>query len=74
MCIDAPESGTISLSSGLRIDGAGGHQFSDGQKNAALFVSFSFRILLAQLSRCFTGTSVLAIPSFLETDPQILED
>ena len=32
MCIDAPESTTNSRSSGLRVDGAGRHQFSEGGK------------------------------------------
>ena len=36
ICIDAPESTTNSLSSGLRVD-AGRHLFSEGEKNAALF-------------------------------------
>ena len=38
ICIDAPESTTNSLSSGLRVDGAGRHLFSEGEKNAALFL------------------------------------
>ena len=42
MCIDAPESTTNSLSSGLRVDGAGRHQFSEGEKNAVLCFSFNF--------------------------------
>ena len=42
MCIDAPESTTNSRSSGSRFDGAGRHQFSEGEKNAALFFSFYF--------------------------------
>ena len=33
MCIDAPESTTNSRSSGFRFDGAGRHQFSEGEKN-----------------------------------------
>ena len=37
MCIDAPESTTNSLSSGLTVDGEGRHHFSEGEKNAALF-------------------------------------
>ena len=49
MCIDAPESTTNARSSGLRFDGAGRHQFSEGQKNDALFFSFNFRTLLASL-------------------------
>ena len=40
-CIDAPESTTNSLSSGLRVD-AGRHLFSEGEKNVALSCSFSF--------------------------------
>ena len=34
MCIDAQESTTNYVSSGLRGDGAGRHQFSEGEKNA----------------------------------------
>ena len=49
MCIDAPESTTNSLSSSLRLDGAGRHQFSEGEKNVALFFSFNFKTLLASL-------------------------
>ena len=47
MCIDAPESKTNSLSSGLRVDGAGKHQFSEFEKNAALCFFFNFRMLLS---------------------------
>ena len=47
MCIDAPESTTNSLSSGLLVDGEGRHLFSEGEKNAALCFSMSFRIHLA---------------------------
>ena len=47
--IDAPESTTNSLSSGLRFDGAGRHLFSEGEKNAALVLSFNFWMLLARL-------------------------
>ena len=48
MCIDAPESTTNSLSSGfLRVDGAGGHQISGDEKNAALSCSFNLNTLLA---------------------------
>ena len=65
MCIDAPESTTNSLSSGLRFDGAGKHQFSEGEKNAALFFSFNFRIFFGQSPRCFTGTSLLSFCLFL---------
>ena len=38
ICIDAPESTTISRSSGLRFD-AGRHLFSEGEKNVALSCS-----------------------------------
>ena len=71
ICIDAPESTTNSLSSGLRVVGAGRHLFSESDKNAV----FSPLIL-----RCFWPASTLlhghialAIPSLPETDPQILE-
>ena len=37
MRIDALESATNSLSSGLRVDGASKHQVSEGEKNTALF-------------------------------------
>ena len=39
MGIDAPESATNSHSSVFRVDGAGKHLFSEGEKNAALFFS-----------------------------------
>ena len=73
MCIDAPESTTNSRSPGSRFD-ASRHLFSEGEKNASLF------FLLEFFFRCFWPASTLlhghlslAIPSFLETDPQILE-
>ena len=47
MCIDAPESTTNSLSSGLTFDGAGKHLFSEGEKNVALSCSFNFHTFLA---------------------------
>ena len=46
ICIDAPESTTNSLSSGLRFN-ANKHQFSEGEKNVALSCSFNFNTLLA---------------------------
>ena len=46
MCIDAPESTTIFLPSGFRVD-AGRHLFSEGEKNVALWCSFNFNTLLA---------------------------
>ena len=46
MCIDAPESTTNSLSSGLRVD-ARKHLFSEGEKNAALWCSYDLNTFLA---------------------------
>ena len=46
MCIDAPESTTNYLSSGLIVDCEGRHQFSEGEKNVVLLFSFNFRIHL----------------------------
>ena len=65
MCIDAPESATNSLSSGPRVDGAGRHQFSDGEKNVALFFSFNFYDIFGQPERCCTGTLLLSFRIFL---------
>ena len=66
MCIDAPESTTNSLSSGLRVDGADRHQFSEGEKNVVLCFSLeNFRIFLASLHAGFTGTSLLPFRLFL---------
>ena len=48
ICIDAPESTTNSLSSGLRVD-AGRHLFSVSDKNVALSCSFNFDTLLASI-------------------------
>ena len=72
MCIDALESTTNSLSSGLRVDDAGRHLFSEGEKNVLLCFSLNFRILLAS-STLLRGHLALATLSPLETDPQILE-
>ena len=72
MCIDAPEFRTNSLSSGLRVDGAGRHQFSKGEKNAVLCFSFNFGFFWPA-STLFHGHIAHAIASILETDPQILE-
>ena len=71
ICIDAPESTTNSLSSGLIVDGAGRHQFSEGEKNVVFCFSFNLRIFLA--CTLLHGHIALAIPSLPETDPQILE-
>ena len=46
MCIDAAESTTNSLSSGIRVD-AGKHLFSEGEKNVALSCSFNLNTFLA---------------------------
>ena len=73
MCIDAPESTTNSRSSDLRFD-AGRHQLSEGEKNAVLFFSFKFVFKnFGPTSTLLHGHIALAIPSLLETDPQILE-
>ena len=69
MCIDAPVSTTNSLPSGLRVDGAGRHKFSEGEKNALFTFSFNFW----PSSTLLHGHLALAIPSLLETDPQMLE-
>ena len=47
ICIDAPESTTISRSWGSRVDGAGRHLFSEGEKNVALSCSFNLNTFLA---------------------------
>ena len=44
LCIDALESTTNSLSSGLIVDGEGKHHFSVGEKNAASRFTSNFRI------------------------------
>ena len=72
ICIDAPESTTNSRSSGLRVDGAGRHQFSEGEKNAVLFSPFILGCF-CPASTLLHGHIALAIPSRPETDPQILE-
>ena len=65
MCIDAPESTTNSLSSGLRVDGAGRHQFWEGEKNAVLCFSFQISDIFGQPPRSFTSTSLLPFRLFL---------
>ena len=72
MCIDASESTTNSLSSGLRVDGAGKHQFSEREKNAVLFSPLILGYFWPT-STLLHGTIALTIPSLPETDPQILE-
>ena len=44
ICTDGPESTTNSRSSSVRVD-AGKHLFSEGEKNGALFFSFTFDTL-----------------------------
>ena len=73
ICIDAPKSTTNCLSSGLRFEGAGKHQFSESEKNAALFFSLKFLKSFWLASTLLHGHIALAIPSLPETDPQILE-
>ena len=63
MCMDTPES---------TVDGAGRHQFSESEKNAVSCFSFNFRDIWPA-STLLHGHIALAIPSLLETDPQILE-
>ena len=60
ICIDAPESTTISRSSGLRVD-AGRHLFSEGEKNVAMIFLFEFYHTFGQLPRCFAGTLLLPL-------------
>ena len=73
MCIDALESTTNSLSSGLRADGAGKHQFSEGEKNVVIIFLLQFKIFFWPAFTLLHGHIALAIPSLLETDPQIFE-
>ena len=72
MCIDALESTTNSLSSGLRVDGEGRHQFSEGEKNAVLCISFNLGMLLASLHAASRAYRSCLSVSLLETDPQFL--
>ena len=71
ICIDAPESTTNSRSSGLRVD-ASRHQFSEGEKNVALF-SPSFPTHFWPASTLLGGHLALANLSPPKTDPQILK-
>ena len=70
-CIDAPESTTNSLSSSLRFDGEGRHQFSEGEKNVVMCFSVILRYFWPT-STLLHGHIALAFPSLLETDPQFL--
>ena len=71
ICIDAPESTTNSLSSGLRVD-AGRHLFAEGEENVALSRSLNFNTFwpASTLLRGHLAPTTLSLP---ETDPQILE-
>ena len=71
-CIDVPKSTTNALSSGLRVDGAGTHLFSEGEKNAALFSPLICQYFWPT-STLLHGHIALATLSLPETDPQILE-
>ena len=66
MCIDAPKSTTNSLSFGLIVDGEGRHQFSEGEKNVVLCISFSFRIHLA-IFHAASRASLLLFRLFLRS-------
>ena len=71
MCIDAPESTTNSLSSGLRVD-AGSYLFPKVRR----MLIFDAPLILTHFwpaSTLLRGHLALAILSPLETDPQILE-
>ena len=75
MCIDAPESTTNSLSSGLIADGAGKHQFSEGEKNVVLFfplisgniLSFSMRLHVRGLYIAMVHYSSLCVSAVVLT-------
>ena len=64
MCMLAPESTTISLSSGLIVDAAGKIHSSVGDKNVALSFFFELQDVLGQSAR----VSFQTLP---ETYPQI---
>ena len=64
MCIEAPESTTHSLSSGLRVDGAGKHLFLMVRR-MLLFFLLLFLTHFGQFPRCFAGTLLLPLRLFL---------
>ena len=71
MCIDAPESTTNSLSSGLRVDGARRHLFSEGENNAAFSpLIYGYFWPASTLLRGHLALATLSPP---ETDPQMSE-
>ena len=72
MCIDAPESTTNSLSSGLGVDGASKHIFPKVRR-LLFFVSRSISGYFWPASKLLHGHIALATLSLPETDPQILE-
>ena len=67
MCIDAPESTTNSLSSGLRFDAAGKHQFSEGRR-MLLCLSPLILELFWPASTLLHGHTALAILSLSSWD------
>ena len=69
MCIDAPESTTNSLPSGLIFDGEGRHHFTVGEKNVVLCFSLTSGFSLPA-STLLCEPSALATLSLPETDPQ----
>ena len=52
MCIEAAESTTNVLSSGIVMDGAGRHHTYESEKNAALFFSLSLRFMPLPRRHC----------------------
>ena len=56
----------------IRVGGAGRNQVSENEKNAVLFSPLAFGYFWPT-STLLHGHIALAIPSVLETDPQILE-
>ena len=70
MCIEAPESATIVLSSGFVEDGAGRHPTSEGEENVALCISFfELENFFLPFPTCLCGRIVLVSKFVLETEP-----
>ena len=72
MCIDAPESTTKSLTSGLIADGEGRHLYFPKVRRKLFYLSPNFRIHLA-IFHAASRAYRLAFLSLLDTDPQISE-
>ena len=72
MCIDAPESTTISLSSGTIVDSERGHQVSESEEECCFMFLLQFQDTSCYFSTLLHGHIALAFQSLLETDPQIL--